>query len=208
MMRDCKDGNMRDLLPGYVHGTLSAQERANVAAHVETCTDCVAELELIETASRAIRAPKVDIGRIVKALPAAPRRSDRSPLARQLLQIAAAIAIVALGAFSVITARAIFSSGAKQTATVAKPLPSSALATTDAPPKTIVVDSPVRVISPAVTSKPRSGLSFGGGISDLTDDQLNTLLSELDGLQALPSAEPESHLTPIVPRADGGHNAR
>jgi hypothetical protein len=37
---------------------------------------------------------------------------------------------------------------------------------------------------------------------------LNTLLGELDALQALPSAEPETHLSPIVPLADGGHNAR
>lgn len=207
-MRDCEDGNMRDLLPGYVHGTLSAAERASVAAHLESCDDCAAELELIETASRAIRAPKVDTAKIVKALPAAPRRSNRSPVARQLLQLAAAIAIVALGAFSVITARAIFNNGANQTAAVPKPAPATALATTDAPPKPTVIDSPVHASPPAVTSKARSGISFGGGISDLTDDQLNTLLNELDGLQALPSAEPEAHLSPIVPMADGGHNAR
>jgi anti-sigma factor RsiW len=207
MMHDCEDGNMRDLLPGYVHGTLPAEERASVAAHLETCDDCAAELELIETAARAIRAPKVDIGRIVKALPAAPRRTNRSPMVRQLLQLAAAIAIVAIGAFSVITARAIFSNGAKQTAAVPKPLSSAALAAAEAPPKAAVVDSPVRVSSPVVTSKPRDGISFGGGISDLSDDQLNTLLNELDGMQALPSAEPEAHLTPIVPMAGGDPNA-
>src|SRR5471030_1776115 len=157
MMHDCEDGNMRDLLPAYVHGTLSAAERAKVAAHLESCADCAAELELIETASRAIRAPKVNIGKIVKALPAAPRSSSRSPVARQLLQLAAAIAIVAIGAFSVITARAIFRSGAGQTAAVPKPAPSSALAAADAPPKPIVVDSPIHVSPPAVASKPSGG---------------------------------------------------
>ena len=207
-MRDCEDGDMRDLLPGYVHGTRSAAEHARVAAHLESCADCAAELELIETASRAIRGPKVDIGRIVKAIPAAPRASSRGLGMNRAWQLAAAIAIVAIGAFSVITARAIFSSGAKQTAAVPKPAPNSALATAGAPPKPTVIDSPVHVRPPAVTSRPRATISFGGGISDLTDAQLTALLGELDGLQALPSAEPESHLTPIVPMADGGHNAR
>jgi hypothetical protein len=55
---------------------------------------------------------------------------------------------------------------------------------------------------------PRATISFGGGLSDLSDDQLDTLMGELDGLDALPSAEPETHLTPILPPADGGHSAR
>ena len=208
MMRDCEDGDMRDLLPDYVHGTLSAAQHARVTAHLNTCADCAAELELIETASRAIHAPKVDIGKIVKALPSAPRSTSRGLGMQRVWQLAAAIAIVALGAFSVITARSIFSNGAKQTAAVPKPAPSAVVATIDSPVKPITIDSPSHVSAPATTSKPRGGISFGGGISDLTDDQLNTLLNELDGMQALPSAEPEAHLTPIVPMADGGHNAR
>ena len=208
MMHDCADGDMRDLLPGYVHGTLSAAERATVAAHLETCADCAAEVELIAAASRAFAAPAVDLGRIVKALPAAPRGARRGVAAGRAWRVAAAIGIVAIGAFSVIALRARFSATPRRTASVPAPATGTALATTDAPHAPIVVDSPVHVSSPAASSKPRSGISFGGGISDLTDDQLNTLLGELDALQALPSAEPESHLSPIVPLADGGHNAR
>src|ERR1019366_3181040 len=208
MMHDCADGDMRDLLPGYVHGTLSAAERTTVAAHLETCADCAAEVELIETASRAFPAPKVDLGRIVKALPAAPRGARRGVAAGHAWRVAAAIGIVAIGAFSVIALREFFRAAPRQAASVPAPAAGSALATTDAPHAPIVVDSPVHVSSPAVSSKLRSGISFGGGISDLTDDQLNTLLGELDALQSLPSTEPETHLSPIVPLADGGHNAR
>ena len=43
-------------------------------------------------------------------------------------------------------------------------------------------------------------------VHDLSDDQLDALMAELDGLDALPSAEPETHLTPILP-PDGGHGA-
>jgi anti-sigma factor RsiW len=212
MMHDCADGDMRDLLPGYVHGTVSAAERATVAAHLETCADCAAEVELIAAASRAFSAPAVDFGRIVKALPAAPRGARRGVAAGRAWRVAAAIGIVAIGAFSVIALREFFRAAPRQAASVPASVPvpaaGTALATTDAPHAPIVVDSPVHVSSPAVSSNPRSGISFGGGISDLTDDQLNTLLGELDALQALPSTEPETHLSPIVPMADGGHNAR
>jgi anti-sigma factor RsiW len=207
MMHDCADGDMRDLLPGYVHGALSAAERATVAAHLETCADCAAEVELIAAVSRAFPAPTVDLGRIVKALPAAPRGARRGVAAGRAWRAAAAIGIVAIGAFSVIALRGYFSATPRRTASVPAPATGAALATTDAPHAPIVVDSPIHVNSPAVSSKPRSGISFGGGISDLTDDQLNTLLGELDALQALPSTEPETHLSPIVPLADGGHNA-
>jgi anti-sigma factor RsiW len=213
MMRDCADGDMRDLLPEYVHGTLSADERATVATHLESCADCVAEAELIATASRALHAPNVNVSGILKALKVAPRGSRRDAFTGPAWRVAAAIGIVALGAFSVVALRDFFGGTPKQTASAPAPAASTALAV--AAPATapaaapVASDSPARANSPAAAPKPRaSGISFGGGISDLTDDQLNTLLGELDALQALPSAEPETHLSPIVPLADGGHNAR
>src|ERR1035437_6156589 len=100
MMHDCADGDMRDLLPGYVHGALSAAEGATVAAHLETCADCAAEVELIAAASRAFPAPTVDLGRIVKALPAAPRGARRGVAAGRAWRGAAPIGIVPIGASS------------------------------------------------------------------------------------------------------------
>src|ERR1035437_1152208 len=100
MMHDCADGDMRDLLPGYVHGALSAAEHATVAAHLETCADCAAEVELIAAASRAFPAPTVDLGRIVKALPAAPRGARRGVAAGHAWRVAAATRIGAVGAVS------------------------------------------------------------------------------------------------------------
>lgn len=215
MMRDCEDGNMRDLLPGYAHDALSAAERAKVAAHLATCGDCAAELELIEAASRAYPAPKVDVSKIVKALPSAPRAGSRPFFATRIGQLAAAVAIMAVGALSVFALRGWFG-GTSYDVEVG----GGALASNDTArsPHTVVPDSPAVTAAPApsraIAVAPAgngSGLSFGGGLSDLTDDQLDTLLSELGALDALPSAEPETHLTPItpiVPPADGGHSAR
>jgi anti-sigma factor RsiW len=210
MLNDCADGDMRDLLPGYVNGTLSGAERAAVARHLQTCVDCAAETRLIETAARAYPAPGVDTERLVRALSAAPRRARPRGSAGSAWRIAAAIGIVAIGTFSVVALRQFFGAASPRHAAGAPaPAAGAAVAVTASLPRPALADSSVPSSVPSASPGPRAGsLSFGGGLSDLTDDQLDTLLGELDTLDALPSAEPEPTLTPIVPPADGGHNAR
>lgn len=41
------------------------------------------------------------------------------------------------------------------------------------------------------------GMTFGGGVSDLSDEALHALLDDLEDLDAVPSAEPESDLLPV-----------
>jgi anti-sigma factor RsiW len=211
MMNDCPDGEMRDLLPGYVHGTLSAAERAAVAAHLESCEDCRTEVALITSASRAFAVADVDVARIMRALPAPPRRVVRRVFARQAQRVAAAIVIVAVSAVTVLALRGKFQGAAHQVAkSTEATAPDTQLA---AAPPTVsapaAIDSPAGALPQVQSATRRSpSMSFGGGISDLSDDQLDALMQELDGLDALPSAEPETHLTPILPPADGGHGAR
>jgi len=212
---------MRDRLPGYVHGTLTAVERTSVAAHLASCADCAAEVRLIEAASRAYPAPVMDIARIVRALPAPPRRAPRPALVWRAQRIAAGIGIVVIGAFSAVTVRDWSRRTGRKAQPAASPVSvpgSLASATPAATPAAAapalralaaVVDSPPLVAGrPAAVAPGRQAISFGGGLSDLSDDQLDTLLGELDGLDALPSVEPETHLTPILPPGDGGHGAR
>ncbi len=213
-MNDCADGQMRDLLPGYVHRTLSAAERVAVVAHLESCEDCRAEVALITSASRAFAVADVDVARIVKSLPAPPRRVMRRTFAGHAQRIAAAIAIVAIGAFTVVALRDKFQGTTHEVAKTAQPVAAgtelaAAPAAPAAQPAPAAVDSPASTPRPAASvasaAPRRPSMSFGGGLSDLSDDQLDALMAELDGLDALPSAEPETHLTPILPPADGGH---
>jgi len=213
-MNDCADGNMRDRLPDYVHGTLSAAERRVVSAHLATCADCTAEVEVIKAASRAFAAPAIDTARIVRALPRGSRRRFAMPVGR-VQQLAAAIGIFVVGGLSVVAVRELMGR-AGATSPAQAPAPATTLAaTTPAPvaaPVAPKVESTANVTARAPTPAPvearRPAMSFGGGLSDLSDEQLDTLLGELDGLDALPSTEPETHLTPILPPADGGHGAR
>jgi len=211
-MRDCADGQMRDLLPGYVNKTLSAEDHAAVEDHLATCDDCIAEVEVIEAAARAFTAEPIDVAKIVKALPAAPRHANRHAFAGSAWRIAAAIGVVLIGAGSVVVLRGYFTAAPAQTAVAPVPVPSgTALAATESTtPAAVPAPAPKR--APVASPKQRTAtMSFGGGLSDLSDEQLDALMSELDALDSIPSAEPETHLTPIVPMtppADGGHHAQ
>jgi hypothetical protein len=149
--------------------------------------DCAAETELIRAALRAYPAPVVDIRRIVKSLPAASRRgrSGGWSAGREWL-IAAAVGFVVIGAVSVISLRGVFSAKpiANAGPSATSPAERATVAVAKAPP---VADTPA-VVAPSrrAASPGASGpsISFGGGLGDLTDDQLTTLLGEIDALDA------------------------
>ena len=47
------------------------------------------------------------------------------------------------------------------------------------------------------------GISFGGGLSDLSVEDLQTLLGQMSSIKALPSTDPES-MTPVIATNEGG----
>lgn len=68
MRSDCPVGPIRDLLPGFVHQSLSRGDFARVESHLASCADCCAEVELIRAAAVAFRGPPLELPRIVHAL--------------------------------------------------------------------------------------------------------------------------------------------
>jgi anti-sigma factor RsiW len=211
MMHDCADGEMRDLLPGYVNDTLSAAERSAVSAHIQDCADCAAEVELIQAVARAFPAPVVDTAKIVSMLPAAPRRARRGMPMSGAWRFAAAIGGFAIGALSVAALRGAFNKApsGRQVASAPSPSPRAAAPAAQQPTTATVTRAPLAAHAPVASAKPAPvSISFGGGLGDLTDAQLDMLMGELDTLDALPSAEPETHLSPIIPPDDGGRGAQ
>ena len=60
-MNDCPNGDLRDLLPDFLHDRLNAADRAVVEAHLAGCDDCREELELLRNLRGTLRrAPAVD----------------------------------------------------------------------------------------------------------------------------------------------------
>jgi hypothetical protein len=166
-MSDCIDVEIRELLPELLHAKLSPADQARVEAHVAACEDCASELALLKSVqSLFARVPTVDTAAIVKALPAPPRAH---PARRRLVwQLAAALTFISLGGISLSVVRTMFPTG-------------SAI-------DTAIVGESTKSARPSPME-----LSFAGGVADLADEDLESLLSSLDAIEAVPSSEPEPH---------------
>jgi anti-sigma factor RsiW len=176
-MRDCLDVTIKDLLPDFVAGRLGETERARVAAHVNACASCAAEVVVLRAAGRVLgAAPPVDIARIVEALPTPvvsleARRAARQPR-RMNWRIAATVATIAVSGVSIGVLQAIVrDSGHK-------------------PP--VVAPSHRPAAAAKVSDADQSGLAVGGSnLNDLTESQMQALLDKLDQFDAVPSADPQ-----------------
>ena len=200
-MRDCADGEMRDLLPDFVHGTLAATEQVRVRAHVASCADCEAEVELLRAIGAAFPVPAVNVRRIVAAFPSGLGAAVRPPaFTVRPWRLVAAATILAVAGISLAVARETFVAAGNPSVVAAAPgtVPRAEQAPVAAAGETIAsVARPVRS---------ETGLTFDGGLSDLTDQQVKTLLVEIDALDAKPNAEPDSPVGNIVPLREGEYH--
>lgn len=187
-MSECADTEMTDVLPEFVRGRLTGAERERVAAHIAACPSCAAEAAILGAAQRAFAAatPAVDVARIVGALPAPPALGRPAlvrgrPARRRWLavptaswRIAATVGTLALGAVSIGVVQSLMRGGQSESAAVVAPrVPAENAATADE----------------------SAGLSAGGTFTDLSEDDMRTLLNDLNDIEAIPAAEPQ----PAVP---------
>lgn len=171
-MRDCSNAGIRDALPDLMHGTLPAERRAAVRAHVDACADCRAELELLMRVRGTVAAPRVDVARIVAALPAYRSVGSWRRAFRPMWQAAAAVLLIVGGALVLQRGRA--------------PEPRGSFDT-------------VATMVPALALPVPSELSLGETFHDVTDTELRALVNAIDTLDAIPLEEPASITVPLVP---------
>ena len=231
-MIDCTNADIRDRLPDLLHERLDAAARAAVMAHVERCAACQAELALLRALRGELsRAPALDVsavGRVVVSRTtaansrepraegdarrfephdAAVRPLDPAPRQRRWAdwRIAAAIAVLALGSASaakLLRSRSSAITPDSAVAVVATPVTQTP-ATTGASGASGASTS-VRADVPPVAARMQSTeLSMGGGVSDLSDQDLRALLEEIQGLDALPDVEPEPVTVRVAPLTPG-----
>lgn len=210
-MTDCPNAEMRDRLPDLLHERLDKAARAVVEAHVENCADCRAELTLLREALVALTSHvrSVDVttiaGMVVqrtRMAAVAPSRSRqraswRTPLLNW--RVAASVAVLVVGGGSLWLARGMRATdptpGAVSVPSVAAPYV-GATASAAAPP--------IAHQTSMAASSPRAELSAGGEVSDLSETDLRTLLRDLDGMDAVPSAEPEPVVVRVSLPGSGG----
>lgn len=224
-MSECLSAEMRDVLPEFVHGQLDDGRAAEVRAHLADCADCVAEVELLRAVmSAAPAAPEMNIDRIVRALPTPTRhgfllhrgRATGSPvtpvaspvlphrsriLSRPVVKIAAAVAIVTAGGLSLLVGRDVLRPDTQvgqlapsidNGTRAANPAPTPAV-----PAATVPASPPEEPTVRQVAVAGSAGISLGGDLQDLSDEHLESLLSEMDKMDGLPATEPEA-LEPAV----------
>ena len=173
-MSECFSPEVRDFLPDLVHGKLGETDTATLLAHVEACDACAAELALLrEVRASAPLAPSIDVVRVAAAIPArpvvtppeAPRPTTSRPLRWRFVATAAVVVAAAVLGTQLGPDASVVSVRGAQSPSVAES------------------------ISTAPASAP--SLALVAAVGELTDEQIETLLTELDEIDAIPSAEPD-----------------
>lgn len=217
-MNDCSNADIRDRLPDLLHERLDVSARATVVAHVADCTDCREELELLREvrALLAAQTPRIDISSVVSALPAAPSRaaqarsvagvgarSSAAPARRPMhmdWRIAAAVTFLAVGGGSVLVMHRTPGTAGISTAVLAPEVrPADSGASAAATPQAMRADQPsATATAPVATAavatlddQAAADVAPGGRLANLNEQQLKTLLGEIDHLAAVPVTEPE-----------------
>ena len=194
-MTDCPDGLMRDLLPEYAHGVLGAEAAARVSAHLDACDACRAELALLAQlrAGLDVDTPRIDVAAIARALPVtsqaqpALRPVRGRGIRRQVWQYAAAAGLVLAVGGGLVLRNGASGPGVRVADTAHVQVPGA-----------------TQAWAPTATSTPEDdGITFGGGLSDLTLEELQALLGQMDSVRTLPSSDPES-VTPVIAMNEGG----
>lgn len=205
-MTDCPNGDIRDLLPELLNGRLAPQARAKVEAHLQSCGDCRDELELLGGMRRSMhRAPAVAVADIVSVLPA-----YRAPTVRlgRGWRIAAALLLIAGGGTSIVVARNDRILGDDSARVAVTPVvPSGATAAVPVP---AAGQPPVPVSHPSRgTAAPRELAVAITSVGDLTDAELDALVSDLGSLDAVtpPDVEQPAAISPIPPSSPSGAGA-
>jgi hypothetical protein len=183
-MNDCPNAEFRDRLPDLLHERLDAFARAAVVSHLDGCALCREELELLRGLHGVMvrqTTVRIDVTRIVRALPAPSRKLVVTGRRWQTdWRVAAAITMLLAAGTSVGTYLNVGGrDGVSDSVSAQSP--------------TLVTGSTTGVSALSVAELPpaASELYVGGGLNDLSDNELRTLLNDIETFDGLPATDPE-----------------
>jgi anti-sigma factor RsiW len=216
-MIDCPNGDVRDLLPDYLHDRLESSVRTSVERHLATCAACRDELALLRELRGTLRhAPRIDVAAVAAAIPA-----YRPPVRKSWAtswRTAAAITAIAVGGTSIallgrtrppkqVAERPVVATPA-HTPGVGVRSPELAGPQRVAPPVSQPTPAVARAEPSAKPAREPRGDELaiaGGAIADLSDGELSNLIGDLDSLDAVPSTDVESTESLLTGRHRGRH---
>ena len=195
-MSECTNLEMRDLLPDFVRGALSAPSSTELEDHLATCAQCRAELRLLRDAHAMLSAtPSVDAPRIVAAIKRSSgiRRDATVAVAagrrRRTWNVATPSRRVWLAAASIVAVvGAAVLASAKMRTPASRAVAPVVVEVEQPRAPTAVGTEPTEPVSPR--SATHAELVMGGGVSDLADADLESLLQALDDVDTQLDVEP------------------
>ena len=190
-MTDITHEQIRDVLPDALHGKLDEERRRTVESHLRSCAECASEMRVLQMVKDAPSfAPMIDAVKVSSAILPYGGVPVERPVARprvwQVALAAAAVVIVAVSMFARGSSAPVVSGNPRQVVSV----PAAGGSASPA-----IGDSPAVMKSPTVSvqhSKPVEELQVAVGLEGLSDGSIAQLAREIDGLDGLPSAEPEN----------------
>lgn len=193
-MTECSDPEVRSYLPDLMHGRLGDVDTATLTAHVEGCRACAADLALLrEVRESAPLAPPIDVAGIVALLPLPGHVVMETP-AHEKPRFGRP-AFLRLGMIAVLVAGVsmLFSDVGSDDAPVSQVAAAPAGDPVPAPPQEPAITAEVAPSRPApsVRAAGREALSLVAGVQDLTDEDIEMLIADLDGIDSVPSADPD-----------------
>ena len=202
-MNKCTDSNIQEMLPDLLHGTLPADARERVEAHLATCDECREDVEVLRTVkTAAVFAPQIDVDRVVRQIP--PYRAivpvTERPARTRMVSwlVAAALAVVVIGGGSLVLMR-------PNAVRVQSPVASTKLPPPPTPTESTSAVSGMRnggtsVKTAVATAPPRPrALALAANVDDLSDGDLVQLMNDMSRFDALPASEPD----PVIPVDSG-----
>ena len=191
-MNNCMETEIQEMLPDLLHGTLAADTRARVEAHVALCEQCREELEVLRTVkSAAVFAPVINVDQVVRRIPPYQKivPAVERPATTRVVSwlVAATMAIALIGGGSLVLARRDVPSN--QTAAANPDRPASI--PTNAGPKPTGVPASGSQPEPAVVAvAPHThALALAADVGGLSDGNLEQLMTEMAQFDALPATE-------------------
>ena len=204
-MSECTNSEVRELLPLLASGG-HVPSSAAVEAHVAACEACREELELLRAARRALlRSPTMDSARIARAVPAYARTAQSDPAvipidsrrrkARAWRIAAAALIVVASGTALALRQAGddrreptVIASGDSGGSVIGGATGPFAASNTVSPS---AADVESGMLTSVLKDDASTQMTFGGGLADLSEEELVALLAALDDEDVLTPEEPD-----------------
>jgi anti-sigma factor RsiW len=190
-MTDITHDDIRDTLPDLLHDNVSADRRRAVEDHLRGCAECAAEMRVLQMVQTAHSfAPMIDAVKVSSAIPPYARIPLAAPQpTTRVWRMAVASAAVVLLAVTLVLRSSSAPASAGAPAVAVASAPAQPAGVNAAQP---VVSVPSVGAPKAALQPPKRELQVAATLDGLSDGSVARLVSEIDALDGLPSAEPEN----------------